>query len=91
MTGEIFALILILIVIGMAYVSETNENGSIFKDDSNWFKKWVPRKAVLIKVLLFVFKRMIIVVLNNVEKFGIIYTNSYLKLSYTYFLYSIRR
>ena len=39
MTGEIFALILILIVIGMAYVSATNENGSIFKDDSNWFKK----------------------------------------------------
>ncbi len=38
MSGKMIALILVLIVIGMAYVSATNENGSIFKDDSNWWK-----------------------------------------------------
>ena len=39
MSGEMIILVLVLLVIGMAYVSATNEDGSIFKDDSSWFDK----------------------------------------------------
>ena len=39
MSGEIMALALVLAVIGIAYVSATNEGGSMFKYDSGWFKK----------------------------------------------------